>query len=705
MKQLHPDREWWTAADLAEAGLPDLPNSRQGMEAHVKRLGWRGHPELARRRSGRGGGWEYHWRLFPSRAQRELIGRAGPVEVVVAKPERGDLWTWYEGLPESVKDKARRNLRYLQEVEALFPAMTKYLAVAMIAKKHHCSDRTIWNLYKRVEGVDPADWLPCLAPRHTAGQPKGVKSTASTEFFDWLKADFLRLGPHTFASSYERTVKLCRAHKLEYLKLRTAYRWFEENVPRVTQVFAREGEAGLAKCFPPQIRDRSTLSALEGVNADCHKIDVFVKWPEIDKPVRPQIVAFQDLYSNKILAWRVDLDPNKVAVMSAFGELIETWGIPHHCLFDNGHEFANKWLSGGVPTRFRFKIRPDDALGVLPQMGIKIHWATPAHGQAKPIERGFRDFADRISLDPRFAGAFVGKRPDAKPEDYGSRAIPLEDFLRVVDEGIRDHNARDGRLTDTAKGRSFDDTFAESYGRTPIRKATPEQHRLWLMSQEVRKLHSTHGQLTLHKNKYWEDWMNENAGEKVVARFDPEDLHAGAYIYTLAGEYLGVAECREKVGFFDLVGARLHAKVKRQRRKAEKAYLEAMRPVSVKELAAELDRLPRAETPMVDAKVVDIAPARTRKPLIERPLPKPDTTADDRLKVFTADFGKGRTEAATPAETSADRFWRALDIERRSEAGETISELEAEFWNRMQKIPEYRAQRTAYDRWGEQAIG
>ena len=59
--------------------------------------------------------------------------------------------------------------------------------------------------------------------------------------------------------------------------------------------------------------------ALEGVNADCHKIDVFVMWPGVEKPMRPQIVGFQDLYSNKILAWRVDRDPNKVAVMSAFG--------------------------------------------------------------------------------------------------------------------------------------------------------------------------------------------------------------------------------------------------------------------------------------------------------------------------------------------------------------------------------------------------
>ena len=88
-----------------------------------------------------------------------------------------------------------------------------------------------------------------------------------------------------------------------------------------------------------------------------------------------------------------------------------------------GTEFANKWLTGGTPTRFRFKVREDDALGVLPQMGVKVHWATPAHGQAKPIERTFRDFAEDIALHPAFAGAYVGHKPDAKPEDYGSHCV------------------------------------------------------------------------------------------------------------------------------------------------------------------------------------------------------------------------------------------------------------------------------------------
>ncbi|WP_328809175.1 transposase domain-containing protein, partial [Profundibacterium mesophilum] len=69
-------------------------------------------------------------------------------------------------------------------------------------------------------------------------------------------------------------------------------------------------------------------------------------------------------------------------------------------------------------------------------MGIELHWATPGHGQAKPIERAFRDFADNIAKDPRFAGAYVGHKPDAKPENYGSTAIDIDRFVAVVGEGV-----------------------------------------------------------------------------------------------------------------------------------------------------------------------------------------------------------------------------------------------------------------------------
>lgn len=442
------------------------------------------------------------------------------------------------------------------------------------------------------------------------------------------------------------------------------------------------------RCFPSQIRDRSTLSALEGVNADCHKIDVFVRWLD-GRVIRPQIVGFQDLYSGKILSWRVDNDPNKVMVMAAFGEMVETWGIPKHCLFDNGHEFANKWLTAGTKTRFRFKVLDDDPLGVLPLMGIQVHWATPAHGQAKPVERAFRDFASDIAKHPRFHGAYVGNRPDAKPENYGNRAIPLDEFIEVLTEGVAEHNARQGRLSPTAKGRSFDETFAESYAVAPIRKATEEQRRLWMMGQQIGKLHKKNGTLKLYGNEYHSAWMSQRADQRVVARFDPENLHTGVYIYDTDGVFLGFADCRQKVGFFDLVGARHEAKRKAGIKRAEKALLKAHRPLTIEEIAADMTT-DTPEPQQVSAKVVsydfgkrktmpvvrpryetvqDVELDAEREALILTMHKQPDTTPD--LQDSPDHF--------RPSSNPDQRFAQAQAILTRSDAGEIIGHDEAEW--------------------------
>ncbi|WP_158972386.1 transposase domain-containing protein [Chachezhania sediminis] len=715
MKDFAPLKEWWTVAELAEARLPDLPATRQGIEAVAKSQDWRAQPGRARRRQARGGGWEYQWRLLPVRAQRQLLAGAGE-EPDVSKPglDRDACWRWFEALPDATKKAAADRLAVLREIEGLTPVSTKYLAVAMVANRIGKSERTIWNWFGLVEGVDPADWLPYLAPRHRMGHATGQKAQASEQFYEWLLADFLRLEGPSFRSCYRRVKRLCKQHGVAALTERTAQRWLDNKVPLVTQVFMRKGERGLMECFPPQIRDRSSLSALEGVNADCHKIDVFVTWPGFDKPIRPQIVAFQDLYSGKILSWRVDVDPNKVAVMSAFKDLLQTWGIPVNCLFDNGREFANKWLTGGAPTRFRFKVREEEPLGVLALLGVKIHWATPGHGQAKPIERAFRDIASDVAKDPRFAGAYVGHRPDAKPENYMSRAVELEDFLAVVAEGIAEHNARQGRLSATAEGRSFDETFAESYARAPVRKATDEQLRLCLMAQQVCKLHKSHGRMTLHKNGYWSDWMNELAGQTVVARFNPEDLHAGAYVYSLSGEFLGYAACQEKSEFFDLASAQAAAKERSRQLKAQRRAAKALRPISVGGLARDLDKLPKRAEAQVEAKVVKLAnleeirrlEQRQKGPLIARPLATPQTTPeqDAQLLDFAESFGARKAEPVPAQETARERFFRAREIEARSEAGEPVGREEAAWYRRYSETPEYRSSLTIFDRFGADSI-
>lgn len=706
-----PRQIWWTAAEIAEAKLTDLPSTRQGVEMLAKRLGWRGEPNHSRRRQGRGGGWEYHWRLFPLAAVKHLIKAGAEVEVLSTEPtrkqNRTEAWSWFDSLPDGDKSTAQRRLKIIQTVEMVEASgVTRNLSVTETAHMVGVSPRTIWNWLSLIEGVAVEDRLAYLVPGYRAANrvDAATLSIGSQDWWEVLKADYLRRESRVpFASAYRRSVRIAKDNGWDYLPERTAKRRMDALVPRVSQVLAREGIAGLERRFPPQVRDRASMVAMEGVNADTHRIDVFVRWEDgtVD---RPQIIAFQDIYSGKILSYRVDHSPNKVAVMAAFGDMVHDYGIPRHVLFDNGREFANKWMTGGAPTRFMFKVREDDPLGVLPQMGIEIHWARPAHGQAKPIERAFRDFSLDIALDPRFAGAYTGHKHDAKPENYQSRAVPIDEFLVVLDECVAEHNARPGRRSPTCMGRSFDDTFEASYADAPVRKATEEQQRLWLMGQDVKKLHAKNGRVSLFENVYWSDWMSEAAGQKVILRFDPEDLHAGLYVYSLAGSYLGYAACQQKVGFFSAAAGKEEARRVAAFKRRHKAALEAQVTLSPRDVGKLLTNIERNTATAPEAKVVrpEFGAGRGNGPLIKRHMPTPqiDEAAEARHEAFVATFTLRKAEPQAE-ETEYDRFRQALTLEERIEAGQGVGEEEKRWLQSYRSQPEYRALARMYEDFGE----
>ncbi|MCG8354866.1 MAG: hypothetical protein MI920_04765, partial [Kiloniellales bacterium] len=85
-------REWFTLGELADSGLPGLPKSNRGLTTFAEREGWDnavtldGQP-LARRRAGRGGGQEYHYKVLPRACRLHLIAAAHKAgDAVAARP-------------------------------------------------------------------------------------------------------------------------------------------------------------------------------------------------------------------------------------------------------------------------------------------------------------------------------------------------------------------------------------------------------------------------------------------------------------------------------------------------------------------------------------------------------------------------------------------------------------------------------------------
>jgi hypothetical protein len=578
-------KEWFTLNEFVKEALFGMPTSQPGYLKLARRDDWDGKGKSRTRADGNGK--EYHYTALPERQQAELVIRYTPKEAEpkakVDTAPNEQTWEWFEKQPQSRKDEGARRLRALLRVDDL-RAQHGANAIKIVAKEVGASHQTIRNWLDTRKRANKSDWLPALTPSARGGGGRRVE--IDPNFQDATQADYLRPANPSFTSVYRRTCRIAAEQGWVIPNEKTLRRRVE-TIPEAVLVMAREGRDAAKALFPAQERDRSGFHALEAVNADGHKWDVFVQWPD-GKVARPLTVAFQDLYSGMFLAWRTGRTENKDEVRLCFGDLIETYGIPEKAYLDNGRAFASKWLSGGTKTRYRFKVRDEDPDGVFKLLGVDVHFVTPYAGQSKPIERGFGDFARDIAKHPAFDGAYCGNNPLAKPEDYGSKAVPLATFLAVIDREIALHNQREGRQSRVCGGKlSFQQAFDQSYGapETVIRKASAEQRRLCMLMAEGVTVRKDDGAIYLLGNRYWCEELLEYRGQKLVVRFDPENVHQDLAVYARDKRLICVARLIEAVGFADTEAAREHANARNAYLRATRERLAAERRMTLPELA------------------------------------------------------------------------------------------------------------------------
>lgn len=607
---------WFTPAELAAEKLPYMPSTERGVRELAERDNWRApqgewpaNPHgWWRKRAGRGGGFEYTPDVLNANAKTRLLRRIKEREAPPAAPEaaelKGDLvraalWAAFEKLPQRQKDEAKRRLDAVHSVERQVRLGTeKKLAVIYTAVEFKVSQRTLWNWLSAIAGRPREDWLVHLRP-HYAGRQ--VKADCTPEAWQFLVDIYFRGARPDFEDCYRILQAKAAEESWTIPAGRTLQRRLAK-VPKTTEVFKRDGAEALKRLYPAQQRDKTQLRAMEAVNGDTHRFDVRVRW-EDDVVARPALVAFQDLHSGKILSWRIAREETAHVVLLAFGDLVETYGIPDKVVLDNGRAFTGKWLSGGTPTRYRFKVKPCDPDGVFKVLGVEVHWTQPYSGQSKPIERAFRDLAKGAAKDPRFDGAYTGNTPSNKPHDYGSSAVPIDLFESVIAERIDEHNARTGRESDVCQGvLSFDQAFEASYARDKIGWAAEHQRIQWLMASDTVTASKPNGMIKFAGNSYWHEELVEHIGQKVVLRFDPEDFHAGVFVYRLDGSLICFAACREKVGFFSAEQQHNHNRTRKEWLAAKRAMANA----EVRGAAAVAARMPKApeRAPVPETKVV-----------------------------------------------------------------------------------------------------
>jgi len=601
---------------------------------------------LARQRAARGGAVEFHHSLLPEAAQKTLKLRALAASAVNDCDSDDDpsaRWAWYEAQTVSIKAEAERRLAILAEIEAACDAgnSKKTAAIKGAANRHRVSPRAIADWFKLVSNVPHGDRLPALAPRYKGG---GKQVDIDPEAMRVLKSDYLRPERPAFMACYSRLVEeWARPRSITLPSAQTLKRRLDRELSEARRTARREGREPLRQMVAPLLRSVADLHAMQAVNIDGHTFDIFVQW-EDGRIGRPILVGIQDLYSRKLLAHRIGETENTRLARNVFGDLFREWGIPAHAVLDNGRAFASKALTGGAKTRFRGIIKEYEQTGVLTALGVKTHWTIPFRGSSKPIERAWRDLCESIAKHPAMSGAYTGNAPDAKPENYRDRAIPIAEFRAHVTRQIAAHNARTGRRSETARGGSFDDAFAASYVASKIGRATDAHLRIALFEAAERRCHRKHGSVTIAGNSYWSPELAELRGKKVTVRFNPDNLHSDVHVYALDGRHLCTGQLQEAIGFFDTAGAERRAKLEKDFRRKVRAAEEADQLLRADQLAeiygAPLDPAPK---PKAGAHRIvrhrgQTAAALKEQPQLEAEPAKPEFIDDvlagfDRLRI------------------------------------------------------------------------
>ena len=448
------------------------------------------------------------------------------------------------------------------------------------------------------------------APR--SGRPGRIWRAAGAEeaWGLWL-TDYLRPEKPTAVECLRRVLRIAAVRAWEAPRNVKAYlRRLKKEISTAELVRAREGVIPLLDLQPAQQRSVAALRPLDIINGDGRRHDLMVVMPCGDA-ARPVVWYWQDVYSRRILAWQAGETESAEMVRLSLHEVVVNYGVPGRVLVDSTRAAANKWLTGRQRARRRWRSSEEEIPGILHLLGVGYSCTAvdrdaggrgKGRGRSKPIERAFADFGHAIDTHPLAAGAYTGRSPMERPETHRQRPIDWACFRRLVAEGVAEYNARVGRETEVARGRSFDEVFADGLARASVRRLSKAQASLLLLAVESSKVRRD-GTITLKagrapgipKNRYHHIDLVEYAGRNLVVRFDPAQLHGEVYLFDQEGRYVCAAQCLHPVGFGDVDSAREFERQRRRFRKTAEKGIEAK--VQMERLREEYELLAPPDAP------------------------------------------------------------------------------------------------------------
>ena len=532
----------------------------------------------------------------------------------------------FDDAGDAARERARARLAAVERAELLHAeGMKRADADAAAALEAGVSVQAVGGWRRRVKGLPAGERLSALIDAPGRGRKSDQwRSPGAAELWTMWYTDWLREEAPDAMAVYRRVKAFADASGWRCPPEPAFRRRAKKEVTKREIARGRGGAMASMNIAPHQTRTVAGLGPLEILSGDGRRHDVLCIFPGRKKPSRPTVWAWQDVYTRKILAWRAGETESADLVRLALHDVITKYGVPGEIQLDSTRAASAKWLTGGQPGRRRWKSTGEETPGLLALLEIRYSVTAidsdaagrgKGRGRSKPVERAFRDLANHIDTHPDFAGAYTGRSTTDRPETHRTRAVDFEKFCEVVERCVIEHNARTGRRTEIAKGGSFDSAWARAVENATIRKLTKSQASMILLAAEdvliqpdgVFFLKTGHG-AKMPRNRYYSKHLVEHAGKRLVARFDPENLHElPIEVFSRAGRWLARAECLLPAGFKDKALGEEYGRARRRERKAAEAVIEARRDLELLERGLREAAAQEQERREPAAKIIQIA--------------------------------------------------------------------------------------------------
>lgn len=398
-----------------------------------------------------------------------------------------------------------------------------------------------WKLKIKLGNGDP-----CRLVDHRGAHRKGlVKITA--EQVSILRSFAFHPNKMKIAHAIRWSKVVMAARGIDTVSDATCRRYLERmrKADFATWTFFREGEQELEnKCGYTLDRDWSLADVGDVVTADGHVLNFQVINPYTGKPCRPTLLLWYDCRSNMPLGWEIMPTENTEVIHVALRRAILVLGKkPRVAYLDNGRAFKGQHFTGS-------KDFEGDISGLYARLGIETCFATAYHGQAKPVERFFGTMLEIESLMPSYTGNSIDNKPARMHRGEklhiqlwdkfgnGTAALSMEQAHMILAAWFDDYASRPSR-SKHLKGRCPLEVFQE--GRGPGVDA--QELTMLMMTTEVKRVRKEGvyllGEYYYHPSLY-------GLREPVVVRHDLRERSC-VYVYRQDGEFLGIAEPRQKV--------------------------------------------------------------------------------------------------------------------------------------------------------------